>query len=111
VKTKASNISNYIDAFIVLDDSGEVKSALSGIPVKVKLDLPQEMSENRVDRLLIGETQYAVWRRPIRDGSGPIAGEIIAFDDISRGPFFEGRTRTTPKNEARLLSRAEEEDR
>lgn len=82
LKVKASDISNYINAFAVLDDFGEVQSALGGIPLKVKLNITSNIPSDHVYTVRLSGKDYAVWSHPIRVGMGNPVALILAFDDI-----------------------------
>jgi hypothetical protein len=82
VRTKPSDISNYINAFIVLDEFGEVESALGGIPLKIKLNFTSDIPNDRVYITRLRGKDYALWRHPIRARGAPPIGFILAFDDV-----------------------------
>jgi hypothetical protein len=83
IKVKPSDINNSIDGYATLDDFGEVKSALDGIPLRVKLNLPLDLRNETVYIEHLGGKDYAVWSHQIPPIPALPVGRILAFDDIT----------------------------
>lgn len=83
IKVKPDDINNYIDGYAILDDFGEVKKALGGFPLRVKLNLPLEMRNDTVYVEHLGGKDYAVWSHQIPPIPALPVGRVLAFDDIT----------------------------
>lgn len=79
-KVKPSDISNYIDGYAIMDDFGEVKNVIGGVPIRVRLNQSPDMCNEQVFSAHFGGQEYAGL---IHSMSAPSGMTILAFDDTT----------------------------
>ena len=82
LRIKPSDVSHYINAFVVLNEFGDVESALGGIPLEVKLNITSNIPNDEIYTVRLSGRDCATWRHPIQGSTERPAGFILAFDDI-----------------------------
>lgn len=83
IKVKPSDISNYVDGYAVMDEFGEIKNVIGGVPIRVKLNKPSEMQNERVLFEHFDSKEYAVLTRQVAQNGYRPGARVIAFDDIT----------------------------
>jgi hypothetical protein len=83
VKVKPRDISNFIDGYAVLDDFGDVKFAMGGMPLKVRIDLLSELHNDAMRTVRRAGREYAVWMRRVTSGPAFPTAVVLAFEDVS----------------------------
>jgi hypothetical protein len=74
-------VRNFVTSVMVITDSGEITNNYGGVPLRVQVQLPDQLLDGRIHNLQKGDHNYTLLSRRISTDAP--SALIIAFDDMS----------------------------